>query len=104
MSNEHDIIARSTELGKITRSFKGSLEEFNQNVDGEINRIDGAIVSANNAGWTGELYDEFRAIFDERLAGLRKLSQKAAELAAELELCAQDYDVIIDYYRKGGMA
>ena len=102
--NAHDIVAKSTELGKLTRSFIASLDTFTENVGDEIKRIDGAIVGANSAGWSGELYDEFKATFDERLQIIRNLANRADALSDKLEECAEKYDVIVDYYRKAGMA
>ena len=98
----HDIVAKSTELGKLTRAFIASLDEFTDNIDGEISRIDGAVSSAGTAGWSGELYDDFRDTMNDRLANLRALSQRAVNISQRLEECALTYDKIVDFYRKAG--
>ena len=98
----HDIVAKSTELGKLTRAFIASLNEFTDNIDGEIARIDGAISSAGTGGWSGELYDSFRETMNDRLSNLRTLSQKAVGISERLEECAEAYDKIVEYYRKAG--
>ena len=102
MSNTHDIVAKSTELGKLTRAFIASLDEFTDNIDGEISRIDGAISTAGTNGWSGELYDSFRETMGERLTNLRNLSQRAGNISSRLEECAQAYDRIVDFYRRAG--
>ena len=100
--SSHDIIAKSTELGKLTRAFIASLDEFTDNIDGEISRIDGAISTAGTNGWSGELYDAFSESMGERLSNLRALSRKAVSISERLEECAVAYDRIVDFYRRAG--
>lgn len=102
MSNAHDIIAKSTELGKLTRSFISSLDEFTDNIDGEISKIDGAVSTAGTNGWSGELYDAFSETMSARLGELRSLSRRAVSISERLEECAATYDQIVEFYRRAG--
>ena len=101
--NAHEIIAKSTKLGDITREFKGSLETFSKNVKEETVKIDDAITTAGETGWSGELYNSFRDKFGEKIAELKKLTKRADELAMKLDQKAEKYDQIVAYYRKAGL-
>lgn len=101
--NSHEIIAKSTKLGDITREFKGSLETFSKNVKEETVKIDDAITTAGDTGWSGELYNSFRDKFNEKIAELKKLTKRADELAMKLDQKAEKYDQIVAYYRKAGL-
>ena len=83
--NAHEIIAKSTKLGDITREFKGSLETFSKNVKEETVKIDDAITTAGDTGWSGELYNSFRANIGERIERLSDLSKRAEVLSIKLE-------------------
>ena len=102
MSNAHDIIAKSTELGKLTRSFISSLDEFTDNIESEISRIDGAVTTAGTGGWSGEIYEAFSETMNDRLSSLRSLARRASSISERLEECAVTYDRIIEFYRRAG--
>ena len=87
------IKAKSTKLGAITRSFKGSLENFSSSVNNETKIIESAVLGIN--GWEGELYEGFRERFVAELSELKKLSAESTDIAARLEACAREYDFII---------
>ena len=95
--NSHEIIAKSTKLGDITREFKGSLETFSKNVKEETIKIDDAITTAGDTGWSGELYNSFHDKFSEKIAELKKLTKRADELAMKLDQKAEKYDQIVAY-------
>ena len=96
--NASEIIAKSTKLGHITRTFKKSMENFSQDLTKEVRSIEHSVLSIN--GWEGELYDGFREKFVGELTELKKLASKSTSIADSLERCAVQYDIIIDKLKK----
>ena len=70
--NASEIVAKSTKLGAITRTFKKSMETFSKDLTQEIRTIEGAVLSIS--GWEGELYNGFRERFTTELAELKVLA------------------------------
>lgn len=100
--NANEIVAKSTKLGVITRTFKGSLETFSTNLNNEIRTVENAVNSVN--GWEGELYDGFRERFNQSLSELKALSAKSTGIAEKLERCAVKYDIIIEKLKKASLS
>jgi hypothetical protein len=95
-----EIIATSTNLGKITRTFKASLENFSTDLDREVQDVRGAVLAVR--GWEGTLYDGFREKIMAELKELDKLSRQSDHIAEKLEDRAKEYDVIIEKLRRAG--
>ena len=96
--NANEIIAKSTKLGAITRTFKKSMETFSGDLKREVHTIEGAVLSVG--GWEGELYDGFRERFTAELAELKQLCSRTDVIADKLERCAVQYDIIIEKLKK----
>ena len=99
--NASEIVAKSTKLGAITRTFKKSMETFSKDLTQEIRTIEGAVLSIS--GWEGELYNGFRERFTTELAELKVLATRSDDIAERLERCAVQYDIIIDKLKKASM-
>lgn len=92
MEDYSKLIARTEDLGRVTRNFASSLETYSMDVDAAINSI---LSCTRNNGWTGGLADQYDESLKTKLDELKKIANQMMEKKTDLEEKANKYDEFI---------
>ena len=94
-----ELLARSENLGKITRDFKSALDVFD---DKAINEVRNIRQATNANGLAGDTAEDIRREIEKNLREMEKQVELLKNLSDRLEGKAVQYDKLVAVLRSAG--